>query len=282
MHIYCMEIKSWQVGKGLSSSVQSLIGTLKYFHQRQVASSFFSAKRRSFQLFFLLLFVFGLRGEKAYDVVHFARAVLVIHRILVLLLADVDVGVEALQDCQATILVDIHERRCQLVAHDENEYEEGDGLVDVLLETGHVGDDQIADASVGHANEDFPKTVNDFANTMRYEEIARVLQGQDAGLHSGRAEWLAVEDHHDISILIQELNEPMEAIQAASSARNQGLSDATFAFQFGDLVVEELESDPKRPDDGQKERSEGEGALVVSEGPPESLPEAEPASSVLR
>lgn len=225
---------------------------MKLFASSFSTSSSFS--NRSLLLSWLWLGV----GEHADDEVHFLGAVAVVERRPALLVADVHVCVQALQDGKGDATVHFHESSRHHVAHDEDEQEEGHRLVDVLLEVGHVGDQHVANSRVQNTDRRLSEEVYEGSDSVGDEEGGGVLQSEDESLHGRGAEVLAGERDLDVGVLVDELDEAVEAVQAAASAIQYAASKGILVLDLLHLLINDLQNETDCPDHGQQERSEGE------------------------
>jgi hypothetical protein len=105
-------------------------------------------------------------------------------------------------------------------------------LVNVFLELRNKGNDAVTDGRVQNTDSALSKEEDEGANSISNEERGSVFKGKDKGLHSGCAEVLASERNLDISVLIDELDEAMEAVEAASSAINDAFGQRILVLDF--------------------------------------------------
>jgi len=75
----------------------------------------------------------------------------------------------------------------------------------------------------------------------------------------------------DVSIVVQELDESVEAVEAVSDAVGNELSSFTLGFLKSAINV--LKENSDHPDESQDEGSKSERSSVISYGPLESSPE---------
>lgn len=111
------------------------------------------------------------------------------------------------------------------------------------------------------------------------KEGGGILEGKDEGRHGGSAEVFSGEGDLDVCVRVEELDESVEAVKAVSDAVGDEFGNLVVGFLQG--VVDVLEGNSDGPDDGKDERSEGKGASVVSNGPPETSGQGEVTSGVV-
>lgn len=199
--------------------------------------------------------------------------------VLAVLVADINISVQALKACQTGASENIHENG----SHHEADYEDNSSwwewVVD-FLELCYLSDDEVADKSVCQSNGESTEEVNQGTDTVSDEESSGVLKSKNEGSNGGRAETVTGKSNLDIGILVNEFDESVEAIEAASDAIHHDFDSSVLLIGGLHLLIEELESNSDHPDDSKDERAEGERSKVVSDGPPKSSRDRKGASSL--
>lgn len=85
----------------------------------------------------------------------------------------------------------------------------------------------------------------------------------------------------NVCVLIDELDETMEAIKAASGAINDAFSHWIAIFNFLHLFVHDFENQTNNPDHSQEECTKSEGALIVLKTPDETLTQTKATPGIL-
>ena len=212
---------------------------------------------------------------------HLRRSIPVISVVELALTADVNISIEALQDSQTGWGVYLHEN-CGHSETDEEDYQQDrDWWVDVFDEFGDIGDDQVAKESICNADCHPAKELDECADTVCDEESGSVLERKHECSHGRSAEVLTGEGDLAVRVLIEELDESVEAIKAAPDAVRNGSHDCVVLLCALHLFVNVFEDDSDNPDHRQNERTKSQWAKIISESPPEPCWEAEAATAVL-
>ena len=199
-----------------------------------------------------------------------------------MLVADVDIGVEALQDGERNTTVYFHESGRHHVAHSENESQEWNWLVDVFFEFWDVGDEEVADGGVEDADGGLAEEEEEGADSISNKERSSILKSKNKRLHSRSTEILPSQSNLNICILINEFDKSMEAVKAAAGAVEHATGKGVFIFDFFHLFVDDFEDEADSPNNSQKKSTESKRALIIFETPNKSLTQAKIAASVLR
>lgn len=183
----------------------------------------------------------------------------------VLLLAELFVGNEAGQDGVSSKTVDGHENSTNSVSADKDNQGGEEGRVDFFAVFFPSGDDQEGTQGSDGSDKDFTESDKDATNTSNDSESEGVSEDQEEGVLGRDTEVFTSEGDLDVSVLVQESDESFEAGDVALEAGKSVLDDlAFFALQLLGLVLGIGQHDSDQLDDGDDQRTKGNGTNVVS------------------
>lgn len=136
---------------------------------------------------------------------------------MTLLVADVYISVQALEACQTSASENIHEDGSHHEADDEDDSRWGKWIID-FVELFNISDNHVHDESVSKSDGESSEEVDQGTYAIGDEESSGVLKGKDEGSDGGRTETVTGKSNLDVGILVNEFDESVEAIEAASDA----------------------------------------------------------------
>lgn len=184
----------------------------------------------------------------------------------VLLLAEFFISNEAGQDGVSGKTVDTHEDSTNTVSKDEDDQSGEEGRVDIFRIFVPSGDDEESTQGSDTTNEDFTESDKDTTDTGNNTESEGVSEDEEEGVLGGDAEVFTGEGNLDISILVQESNESFETSNVTLEASKNILNNLSFlSLHLLSLILEVREDDSDHLDDGDDQRTKGDGTKVISE-----------------
>ena len=159
------------------------------------------------------------------ETIEFLGSVFAICAVSALALSDLDVSQEALNQGVLGNAEQCHVHRCYHVADQEDSHKGRNGAVELIINEWPVDHNHVADCAVYYADKHLSDEDEDCGNALSHKEGARVLENQKESTQSRGAEVLWVKcDLHE-SVLVQELDESVAALETASAGKDQALCD---------------------------------------------------------
>lgn len=184
----------------------------------------------------------------------------------VLLLAEFFVGNEAGQNGVSGKSVNGHENGTNTISSNKDKQSGEERRVDFFTVFVPFGDDEESTQGSDGTNKDFTEGDKDSTNTGNDTESNGVSVDEEEGVLGRDTEVFTSEGNLDVGVLVQESDESFEAGNVALEAGKSVLDDFTFlALELLGLVLSIGQHDSDQLDDGDDQRTKGNGTNVVSD-----------------
>lgn len=184
----------------------------------------------------------------------------------VLLLAEFFVSNEAGQNGVSGKAVNSHENGTNTISSDENKQGGEERRVDVFTVFVPFSDDEESTQGGDGTDKDFTEGDKDSTDTGNDTESDGVSVDQEEGVLGRDTEVFTGEGNLDVGVLVQESDESFEAGNVALEAGKSVLDDLSFlALELLGLVLSVGQHDSDQLDDGDDQRTKGNGTNVISD-----------------
>lgn len=139
-------------------------------------------------------------------------------------------------------------------------------LRDLGVIVGGLGDDNVSNNSGGNGNTDGSKKLEDHSESSSDSNSEWVSQNKEKTFLSSWTEWLAGHDGLDVGLLIEELDEFLEAVKTTLAARNHEFANSSWLL-LGRLGhgINIFQNNSDNENKSSNEWSEGNGTNVELE-----------------
>lgn len=184
----------------------------------------------------------------------------------VLLLAEFFVSNEAGQNGVSGKAVNSHENGTNTISSDENKQGGEERRVDVFTVFVPFSDDEESTQGGDGTDKDFTEGDKDSTDTGNDTESDGVSVDQEEGVLGRDTEVFTGEGNLDVGVLVQESDESFEAGNVALETGKSVLDDLSFfALELLGLVLSVGQHDSDQLDDGDDQRTKGNGTNVISD-----------------
>jgi hypothetical protein len=183
----------------------------------------------------------------------------------ILLLAEFFIGNEAGQNGVSGKSVNGHENGTNTISSNKDKQSGEERRVDFFTIFVPFSDDEESAQGSDGTNKDFTEGDKDSTNTSNNTESNGVSVDEEEGVLGRDTEVFTSEGNLNVSVLVQESDESFEASNIALEAGKSVLDDFTFlALELLGLVLSIGQHDSDQLDDGDDQRTKGNGTNVIS------------------
>jgi len=205
--------------------------------------------------------------QSSNDGLHFFGSVHANHLVVLHLLANVNIGIEAVQNASCGGRVEGHEQERNRVGHQKHNQKGANGRVDLYVKLVEVDDQTVGNARVHNGNSKFAEQVENAANSASEHESCGVLQNKEESVDGCGAEAFSSQNDLTIRVLVDVLDKAVTAVESATDAVHDVLNwcDSSCGVHVFHLAVDVLENGSYHTNNCNNKRAKQYRTQVVSD-----------------